>query len=263
MQFTDQTGHTISLPKSPKRIISLVPSQTELLFDLNLKKQIIGTTKFCVHPKIQTKNTFKIGGTKNINIRKIIDLHPDLIIANKEENEKNQIEQLKTLFPVWTSDIVEIESALEMIISIGEITKTEKASNNMVYKINNALEDIENLMGISTKSIAYFIWRNPYMTAGRNTFINTILKFCGLVNVFNNSLDRYPIVNKSDLRREKPDYIFLSSEPFPFKQKHIKEIKDICPNSQILLVDGEMFSWYGSRLLLAPKYIKELLASLQ
>ena len=263
MQFTDQIGHTINLPSSPKRIISLVPSQTELLFDLNLEKRIVGITKFCVHPKIQVKNTFKIGGTKRVNIRKIIDLQPDLIIANKEENEKNQVEQLKTLFPVWTSDIVEIESALEMIISIGEITETKEASKNLVCKINNALEDIENFMGLSKKSIAYFIWRNPYMTAGENTFINTMIKFCGLVNVFDSSLDRYPIVNQSDLRREKPDYIFLSSEPFPFKQKHIKEIKDICPNSQVLLVDGEMFSWYGSRLLLAPKYIKELLSSLQ
>ena len=263
MQFTDQTGHTIQLKSSPKKIVSLVPSQTELLFDLNLENRIIGVTKFCIHPKEKLQDIFKIGGTKNLQIDNIISLNPDLIIANKEENEKVQINQLKKTIPVWTSDVIDIDSALSMIFSIGEITKTKNAANQLISNIKNSFKDIENILSGKQKSVAYFIWRKPYMVAGGDTFINCILQFIGLKNIFNDSKDRYPIVNIDFIKKNSPDYIFLSSEPYPFKEKHIEEIKEFCPKSKIIFVNGEMFSWYGSRLQKTPNYIKNLISILK
>ncbi len=254
-KFEDQLGRVISVPYPPKRIISLVPSQTELLFDLGLDMEVIGITKFCIHPSDKFKSTAKIGGTKMLNISKIRELKPDLIIGNKEENEQNQIEELMREFPVWMSDINGLDEAISMIKAIGTLTGTEYRANKLGMEITDAFESL-NVVGRKKQTVAYLIWKDPYMVAGRSTFIDDILKKAGFNNF--SELTRYPEVSREQIIESEPDFIFLSSEPYPFKDVHVREMKSICPTATVIVVDGEMFSWYGSRLLHTPSYLQTL-----
>jgi ABC-type Fe3+-hydroxamate transport system substrate-binding protein len=253
--FKDQLKRNININFPPKRIISLVPSQTELLFDLGLTDEIIGITKFCIHPKDKFKNTTKIGGTKKLDINKIRELKPDLIIGNKEENQKEEIEILAKEFPVWMSDIYNLNDALEMIKSVGQMVNKKVESLNLSKNIQQIFDGIivnEN----DLKSTLYFIWHNPNMLAGNETFINEMLKYCGLKNLIEEN--RYPEFSDPELKTLLPEVVLLSSEPYPFKEKHIKNFQEIWPKAKIKLVDGEMFSWYGSRLLRAASYFQNL-----
>lgn len=257
MLFTDQLGHTIDIPVPPKRIISVVPSQTELLHDLGAS--VVGITKFCVHPETWFRSITRIGGTKQLNIDLINSLQPDLIIANKEENEKAQIETLAAKFPVWTSDIHHLEDACNMVLSIGNILQKTTEANTIATTIK---ERFARLQPTATAiPAAYFIWRGPWMVAGGDTFINEMLRTCGFRNVFED-LSRYPSISLAQLAASGCRLVLLSSEPFPFKEKHIAEIREYLPDADIRLVDGEMFSWYGSRLLRAPSYFQELINTL-
>lgn len=258
MQFTDQMNRTIRLEATPKRIVSLVPSQTELLFDLGLKKETLGITKFCIHPNEWFRNKVRVGGTKNVNFEKIRALNPDLIIANKEENTESEIKELMNDFPVWISDIQTLEDALEMIFLIGKMTNTEEAAKDI---INNTQEAFELLKPQKTKA-AYFIWQNPMMSVNKSRFIHDMMNRCGFDNVFAETTGDYPEISKQQLQDTNPEIILLSSEPYPFKEKHIAYFQSMCPKAEIKLVDGEMFSWYGSRLQKAPSYFQSLLESL-
>ena len=266
MEFRDQLNRTIILKKYPQRIVSIVPSQTELLFDLKLNEKVVGITKFCIHPACWHTTKTRIGGTKNVNINKIIELKPDLIIANKEENTKADIETLEKIAPIYISDIKTLDDALQMIRDIGKITnKVSKAKTIETY-INIQFEDIDYVrsleMGIYKTTCCYLIWNNPYMTVGRDTFIHDMLAKCWFKNVFSIKR-RYPVITIDDIVKANPAVIFLSSEPYPFKQKHITELKQFLPNSKIMLVDGEMFSWYGSRLIKSGMYFKSLYAAIK
>ncbi|WP_341839500.1 helical backbone metal receptor [Chitinophaga caseinilytica] len=254
MRYTDQIGHTISLDAPPVRIVSVVPSQTELLYDLGA--DVTGITKFCVHPESWFREKTRVGGTKQLHIDKITELRPDLIIANKEENEREQIEALAQRFPVWTSDIHTLEESLEMIYSLGEILDKRTAAGEIAGRISGGFSSIRPLY--PSVPTAYFIWRDPWMVAGGDTFINDMLRRCGLRNVFED-LRRYPSVTLPQLAASGVKRVLLSSEPYPFKSKHIDEIREYLPDAEIALVDGEMFSWYGSRLMHAPAYFNELL----
>ncbi len=256
--FYDQLNRAVDLPATPKRIISVVPSQTELLFDLGLGEKIIGITNFCTHPADKTKSKTKVGGTKKLDIELIKTLNPDLIIANKEENDRAQIEELIQYFPVWISDINTLQCAVEMINSIGEMLDCKDKVEIIGRSIIHQFDQLKPLP--SKLRVAYFIWRKPYMVAGNHTFINSMLQQCGLINAFD--LSRYPQVSNDMLINTKPDLVFLSSEPYPFAEKHITEFKVVVPNAKIILVDGEMFSWYGSRLLLASGYMSGLISTL-
>lgn len=254
--FTDQMGRLISLANPPKRIISLVPSQTELLFDLGLDEEVIGITKFCIHPRDKFKEKTKVGGTKKLNLELIRSLKPDLIIGNKEENEQSQIEELMRDFNVWMSDISDLDTALEMIEQIGKITlKTEKAKE-IAAEIQKNFSEFD-INSDSNKKAAYFIWKDPYMLAGKSTFIDNIISKAGFENATSES--RYPVVSLDDLKALNPDLIFLSSEPYPFKDEHVLEMEKFFPAAQVFIVDGELFSWYGSRLRYTSNYLSRLL----
>lgn len=245
---------------SPTRIISLVPSQTELLHYLQLETETIGITKFCVHPKKWHTSKIRVGGTKTVNLKKIYALKPDLIIANKEENVQDQIEELAADFPVWVTDVNNLTDALQMIQDIGELTKKTAAAADLVKQIQTSFSE---LITISPPvKTAYLIWQNPYMTIGGDTFINDMLSHCGFQNIFANQ-KRYPQLQIGDLALADCQLLLLSSEPYPFKSKHIKELSALFPQMKVLLVDGEMFSWYGSRLLQSADYFTKLMNSLQ
>ncbi len=261
MEFTDQLNRKTNLPNTPKRIVSMVPSQTELLHNLGLDMEVVGTTKFCVHPQSWFRNKTRIGGTKNVNIEKIASLNPDLIIANKEENEQSQIEALEKIAPVWISDIHNLQQALQMIESVGAMVNKKANAAKLINEIKAAFENFKTpFTGEETKTVLYLIWHNPYMTAGSDTFISSMLGLCGLTNCVTET--RYTNIDIEQIKALNPDFIFLSSEPFPFKPKHIEELQKELPAAKIEMVDGEMFSWYGSRLKLAPNYFEGLMKKL-
>ncbi len=252
--FRDQLGREIMIKEPPKRIVSVVPSQTEYLYHLGLEQEVIGITKFCVHPESWFRNKARVGGTKQLKTDQIAALQPDLIIANKEENTKEQIEELAEKFPVWVSDIHNLDESLEMMEMIGEICDKTSEAQSITQQIKTDFQGFDPVVP-SNPTCLYLIWRNPYMAAGTETFINDLLKRCGFSNLADS---RYPEMTREQITQLQPEYILLSSEPYPFSEKHMHELQACCPTSKIVLVDGEYFSWYGSRLMGSVDYINRL-----
>jgi ABC-type Fe3+-hydroxamate transport system substrate-binding protein len=240
----------------PKRILSLVPSQTELLFDLGLDEEVVGLTKFCIHPADNVKNKTVVGGTKTLHIDRIHALRPDLIIANKEENERSQIEELQRRYTVHVTDMVTFTDALTMIREVGNLVGKSPEAEQMAQQIEASLS-LPSSYPSSRPSVAYFIWQKPYMVAANSTFIHSMLELAGFRNAFA-EWARYPEITVEDLQSARPDLIFLSSEPYPFTDKHVAEFQKIYPSARALVVDGELFSWYGSRLLRSSDYFRNL-----
>ncbi|MCR5886974.1 helical backbone metal receptor [Hymenobacter sp. J193] len=253
----DQMNRRVELPFPPQRIVSLVPSQTELLFDLGLGNRIVGVTKFCLHPAEARKQAKVIGGTKNFHFEAIAVLKPDLIIGNKEENYQTGIEELAAQYPVWMSDINSLPDALDMIRRIGQLVEREEAAATLAASIQTSFDALP--LPKEPLSAAYFIWRKPYMVAAAGTFIDDMLTRAGYQNVFG-GLTRYPEITPERLQAAAPRQILLSSEPYPFGEKHVAEFQAICPEAEIRIVDGELFSWYGSRLQHSAGYFRQLRA---
>ncbi len=257
--LTDQIGFQHTFESSPKRIVSLVPSQTELLFELGLEEQIVGITKFCVHP-FHFKSTKKIvGGTKQVHFNKIIALQPEIIICNKEENTLEMVEELRKICPVWVTDIRTIEDNFQMIIDFGLLFNCRTEAQKWNDKLQFALTDFKFFIKEKPiQKVAYFIWKNPYMVAGSDNYINEVLKLNHFQNIYEN-LGRYPEIEIRKIRLDgDPDIVFLSSEPYPFKEEDAFEIGRFTHHAKTVFVDGEMFSWYGSRLLKALSYFRIL-----
>lgn len=246
-------GAIVQVPFPPRRIISLVPSQTELLADLGLADSVVGITKFCIHPASWRHTKTIVGGTKNFRFDVIDSLSPDLIIGNKEENYEAGINALRERYPVWMSDIVSLADALTMIRAVGMLTAREARGSQLAGRVEAAFGSLQRFKG---QRVLYLIWRNPWMAAGKDTFIDTMLGLLGLQNAVTES--RYPVLTPEALQALAPDYVFLSSEPYPFRIQHADELRAMLPLAGIQLVDGEMFSWYGSRLLQAPAYFNTL-----
>ena len=259
MNYIDQLGNQHTFKTTPKRIVSLVPSQTELLYDLGLEEEIVGITKFCVHPKHLKATKQIIGGTKQVKYDKIKALQPDIIIANKEENTKEIVEELSKICPVWVTNIITIEDNLQMISDFGKLFNKRTEAQKWNDKITFAYNDFQQFIKDKPfRKVAYFIWANPYMVAGKNTFINEMLTLNQFQNIYEEK-GRYPEIELEKIRQEgDPEIVFLSSEPFPFKDEHAFEIGRCTHHAKTIFVDGELFSWYGSRILKAFPYFKKL-----
>ena len=253
--YKDQLGRSVEVKQTPQRMISVVPSQTELLSDLGLDEEVIGITKFCVHPEKWFRTKTRIGGTKQLHLDRIRELQPDFILANKEENVKEQIEELAKEFPVWISDVNNLQDALGMMTSIGKIMDRQSEAETLTTKIQAGFSQLP-APGYKPQA-CYLIWKDPYMTIGGDTFIHQMLNHCGLENCFADRT-RYPELPIEALKTAGCQLLLLSSEPYPFKQKHVEELQTLLPQTKILLVDSEMFSWYGSRLVKAPAYFRQL-----
>ena len=254
--YRDQMGRSLRINALPQRIVSVVPSQTELLYDLGLSPEVVAITKFCIHPTEWFKQKQKIGGTKSLALNKIIGLQPDLVLANKEENIKQQIEALEKICPIWISDVQRLNDAVDMIREVGGICGRKDKAESIAEEVENNFKNIiprtERIL-----SCCYLIWRHPYMTVGSGTFIDNMLSYAGFQNIFSNK-KRYPSTTVAEIGSLSPDLILLSSEPYPFSSKHVEELQALLPAIKIRLVDGSFFSWYGSRLLNAPAYFKQL-----
>lgn len=247
-------GVILQLGSAPQRIVSLVPSQTELLVDLGLSDRLVGVTKFCIHPKGLTQAKTVVGGTKNIHLDRITGLHPDLVVGNKEENEQGSIRALQQSLPVWMSDIYTLPDALGMIADLGELLEVRARALALSDKIKEGFSRI----AFRRKPIRalYLIWKKPYMAAGSNTFIDDMLQRAGFANVVKEA--RYPGLTAEQIADLDPEVVFLSSEPYPFADKHKAEFREFLSSAQIEVIDGELFSWYGSRLVHAPAYFDQL-----
>lgn len=256
--FTDQMQNQVAVSYPPQRIVSLVPSQTELLDYFGLGEHVVGITKFCVHPATWKTSKTINGGTKKFNFERIRSLNPELIIGNKEENYEEGITELKKDFPVWMSDVITLQDARGMINGIGSVTGSEGRAATLIREIDSSFQSI---IKATPFTVLYLIWKNPWMAAGTQTFIHSMLELAGFRNAVSKS--RYPELTDEDIRQINPDVIFLSSEPYPFSEKHMLLLKQVVPAAKVLLVDGEVFSWYGSRLLKFPEYINRLTAQLQ
>lgn len=254
--YVDQMQREVEVPDRPARIISLVPSQTELLYDLGLGERVVGITKFCVHPEEWFRSKPRVGGTKKVDLDKVRALKPDLIIGNKEENDRADIEALEGEFPIWMSDVRDLKDAQAMITAMGSTTGTEVRAEAINQRISEAFSGLPE--PAERLTAAYFIWRDPLMVAGGGTFINDMMRRGGFDNVFAQRAERYAEVTPAELAASDPDVVLLSSEPYPFKEEHIAEFSMICPGTPVRLVDGEFFSWYGSRLMRAPAYFAGL-----
>ena len=250
----DQMGRRVEVPDFPQRIVSLVPSQTELLYDLGLADRVVGVTKFCIHPSHWRKEKQIVGGTKQYRFDTIASLKPDLIIGNKEENEKDAVERLAAQYPVWMSDIKDLAEALSMIEAIGQLVNCQAEARAIVNSITKGFQGIVKPQ-TSQKSL-YLIWKRPYMAAGQDTFIHEMMFEAGFENIL--KADRYPELDIESIIALDPEVVLLSSEPYPFKEKDIQEIKTALPKADVMLVDGELFSWYGSRLMKVARYFNSL-----
>lgn len=261
ISIADQIGQELTFESVPNRIISLVPSQTELLVHLRLRENILGLTKFCVHPKGLLREKEVVGGTKTVHLDKIAALKPDIILCNKEENTKEMVTQLRTIAPVHTSDVRTLEDNYVLMKQYGLLFNREQEAEQCMMRIQKEASHLaQKVLGKSQIRVGYFIWKDPYMVAGNDTFIDMMLSQLGLENVFKNKSGRYPEVDITSLK--DVDVLLLSSEPYPFAKKHIQDIERIT-GIPTKLVDGEYFSWYGSRLIPAFSYFKQLRQELE
>ena len=257
-KITDNLERIVTYSYPPKRIISFDPAITETLYYLGLENEVVGRTRFCIHPKEKVEKAVNVGGTKDMKIERIHDLKPDLIITEKEENTKEMVETLEVDYPVYVFEIQTVDDAFHMIEELGVLTDRTDLAVNLKKDI---LAQFYKLPKSTGKRIAYLIWKKPYMVAGRDTYINDMLEKLGFVNPFTTSPERYPMITPEDLQAANLEYLFLSSEPYPFREKHHDEFAEFLPNVKPINVDGEMF-WYGSRMLQAAPYFSRLLSSI-
>lgn len=241
-----------------RRIVSLVPSQTELLADLDLDAEVVGLTRFCVHPAGWKARKQIVGGTKDVLVERVRALRPDLVLANREENVREQVEAIEAFAPVFVTDVATVEDALAMIRDVGRLVGRAERAEALGAEIEAGFAALGEAQPVRT---AYLIWRRPYMSVGGDTFIHDVMRRAGLRNVFGERT-RYPEVTPEDIAAARPDVILLSSEPYPFAEKHAAEIAAEVPGVPVRLVDGELFSWYGSRMRAAPPYLARLRAQL-
>jgi ABC-type Fe3+-hydroxamate transport system substrate-binding protein len=254
---TDQMGRSLTLEALPQRVISLCPSLTETLVDYGLGERLVGRTRFCIHPKEALRAVQNVGGTKEVDFERIRKLQPDLIIGEKEENTAAMIAALEQEWPVFMTDVRDLESAEQMMYDLGEITGTEVRANEIAGKVQASWSKVEPLA--QPVSCLYLIWKNPWMAVGADTFIDSVLKKCGFDNVGAELEGRYPVLEDINFVKKNPKIVLLSTEPFPFKAEHMAEVQSIVPSSLVKIVDGEAFSWYGSHQVGVENYLNLLL----
>ncbi|MEP0546450.1 MAG: helical backbone metal receptor [Rhodothermales bacterium] len=258
LSATDARGRTLTLDAPPRRIVSLVPSQTELLADLGLDAEVVGLTRFCVHPAGWKSAKQIVGGTKNVNVERVAALAPDLVLANLEESVREQVEALDAVTSVFVTDVATVDDALALVRTVGRLVGPSERAEALATEIE---QGFAALAARSPLRICYLIWRDPWMTVGGDTFIHDVLRRASLENVFGERA-RYPEVTADEIAAAEPDVILLSSEPFPFGEAHIAEVERAVPGVPVRLVDGELFSWYGSRMRLMPPYVAGLRSTL-
>lgn len=254
----DQLGRSLQYTFPPKKIVSLAPALTDTMYGLELEEEIVGRTRFCIHPHDKVNKALNIGGTKEIKLDRIHQLKPDLIIAEKEENTKEIVEELEQHYPIYVFEVQTVADAFQMMSDLGKVTDRVKQAQQLSQDIEVLFKDLPRAQG---KRIAYVIWKRPYMVVGKHTYIQSLLETMSFINPFTQFEGRYPEVTVHDLKAADLDYLFLATEPYPFRKKDIEPMARLLPDVQPIIVDGEMF-WYGVKMLEAVPYFKRVFSKL-
>lgn len=242
------------------RIVSLVPSITELVCDLGLSAFLVGRTGFCIHPHEIVRHVPKVGGTKDVNIEKIRRLAPTHLIVNVDENEKPCVEQLAQFVPhVIVTHPQTPEDNLALFDLLGTIFNASDAARRLSSQFHTAQAELCAALPkpLPTQRVLYCIWKDPWMTVSSETYIASMLAQVGWQVMHHNTV-RYPVFDWSDAFVQSVDLVLLSSEPYRFTRLHADALQQQC-GKPVLLVDGEMISWYGSRAIDGLRYLKNLL----
>ncbi|RME17817.1 MAG: DUF1289 domain-containing protein [Bdellovibrio sp.] len=246
----DQMGEFIEIDKPINKIVSLVPSLTQTLHDLNKEDLLVGHTKFC--PRKEKSSVALIGGTKNPDLEKIVSLKPDLVLAAKEENRKEDIEYLKQFFPVFVTDVLSLRDSFRLMNVLGDLLQCQNEAFNLNSK---TYKKLHLLAGAGQgQTCLYLIWKNPYMAAAGETYIHSWLEHLGFENLLKEE-KRYPALSLSDIVALKPQIIFLPDEPYKFTKENAKELKEALPQTELMFIEGKMFSWFGSYMLKAAEWL--------
>jgi ABC-type Fe3+-hydroxamate transport system substrate-binding protein len=269
LQIADDLGFRIKLKDRPERVISLVPSWTETLFAFGAGARLVGVTRFCVAPAEATLLP-KVGGSKNPGVRLIADLHPDLVIANAEENRREDIERLRQLdIPVFITYPRSISSAVESILKLGAVVGCESEADAMARGVVREVSAIETELGAWAKlrfRVFCPIWKNPWMTFNGDTYAHDVLRLLGFNNVFAAAGERYPRTSIEEALALRPDFILLPDEPYEFSARDVEELKPSLPpalSRRLVLINGRHLNWYGAHMLNGLKALAGLLARMR
>lgn len=252
--FTDHLNREMNVPKFPQRIVSICPAITETLHALGAGSSVVGRTKYCIFPEKEVDKIMVVGGTKDADPEKVRALSPDLILAEKEENTKENVETLEQIAPVAVLEVQTVTDSYRLIRDVGRLIGRVEAAEALVNEIQQAWNALPRVTG---QRAVYMMWRKPYMVVGDTTYIQSVMEHMGIENTAKHLEGRYPAITPELLKELDPDVVLLSSEPFPFSEKHQRELAELLPDTPSILVDGEMF-WYGSKMKDAAAYLSKL-----
>lgn len=255
----DAIGNTYPQCAADARIVSLVPSVTELLCDLNLTAELVGRTGFCIHPKDKLKTVAKVGGTKNVNLDKVRELKPTHAIVNIDENREELYHELISFVPnVFVTHPTAPRDNIDLYLGLGALFNRTREADALVREFQRKEQALARLENPDAQTVLYLIWKDPWMAVNADTYISEMLRLINWKTVCGDSKDRYPEVILEEFAG-KVDRVLLSTEPYSFKDKHCIEVATMFPaNTQVNLVDGEMLSWYGSRAIAGLDYLESL-----
>jgi ABC-type Fe3+-hydroxamate transport system substrate-binding protein len=267
MQVADDMGFRIELERPPSRIVSLVPSWTETLFALGFSSEVVGVTKFCVEPVAAVASIPKVGGTKNPDIAAIVKLEPELVIANAEENRREDVEKMRAAgIPVFTTYPRTVPGAVESILRLGRVLSREAQAAALAKEITLSVSGIEAALGVWSKlRLRVFcpIWKKPWMSFNADTYAHDVLRMLGYNNIFASAGERYPVTTLEDAVELRPDIVILPDEPYAFDESDVAELKPLLPpalSRRVLIVSGRDLHWYGVHMVLGLKSLADRMA---
>ncbi len=248
--LADDLGREVLIPKQPRRIISLCPSVTYSLIKLGCRNQLAGRTKYCIHPKADVAGIPVIGPVQGFSMDAVHALNPDLILAVKEENAKDEVLKLSELYPVFVFDVKDVRQNAAHLLKLGLLCGREEEAAEIVRSFPRKAMPKKSLQSL------YLIWKDPWMGVGTKSYTGSVLSFFGLPQ-YSHFTEAYPKLSGQDFRGA--DLIMLSSEPFPFQEHHRKELQALYPDKKIILVEGEMFCWFGASFANTEAYLESVL----
>ena len=241
------------------RIVSLVPSITELLFYLGLGDQVVGRTTFCIHPETRVAGVPRVGGTKKPHMEKLRQLRPSHVIVNVDENRKEDVEAITAFTPhVVVTHPLAPDDNLTLYRMMGGIFDRRAQAEQLCGEFQRARDAlVKTSASLPPRRVLYLIWRDPWMSVSADTYVANMLRLGGMAVVAARAGDRYPVIAEDEPAWQRADAVLLSSEPYPFREKHLEEVQ-AGTGKTVRLVDGELLSWYGSRAIAGVRYARQL-----
>jgi len=254
-------------PDTPaRRIVSLVPSLTESLFALGLGDRVVGVTDWCVHPAAAVAALPRVGGTKTPHLDAVRALRPDLVLANREENRKRDVERLEADgLPVWVTYPRTVRDGALLLRELAALGADEEAVDRVVVPVEQAVDEASRVRPLRPSRVFCPIWKGPWMSVGADTYAHDLLSLCGGENVFAERADRrYPRVSEEDIVAAAPEVVLLPDEPYRFGAPEVEALRCLdvpaARNGRIHCIDGTLVSWYGPRIAQAVAVVRPLLA---